>query len=171
MFRSINFGKNFAGLTTVGYRLLSKNNEVIQPRTTENVLELDGPSGVYGADINPPADFTGIILWDTAIGSPNIGAEDWVKNDSGIVNVVDLRGTGAQICTITILNNFAQPVADADVWITADPAGITVVAGTLQTNSAGQIPFLLNAGVTYYLWVQKDGVNSLQGHPFVAEAD
>lgn len=79
-------------------------------------------------------------------------------------------GPGADICTITILSN-GVPVPDADVWISSDAAGGNVIAGTLQTDSSGKATFLLDAGVTYYLWMEKDGENPILGKAFVAVAD
>jgi hypothetical protein len=83
-------------------------------------------------------------------------------------------GAGASSCTMTItLTGLVggTPVADADVWITSNSGGSTVVAGTKQTNSSGQCTFLLDAGVTYYLWAQKDGWQGIAGTSFVAVAD
>jgi hypothetical protein len=57
------------------------------------------------------------------------------------------------------------------VWITNDAAGLNVVAGTLQTNSLGSVTFMLDAGVTYYRFAQKDGIMFLNPSPFVAVAD
>lgn len=79
-------------------------------------------------------------------------------------------GPGADSVTITITRG-GNPVADADVWVTSDAAGDVVVAGTLQTNSAGKVVFLLDDGVTYYLWMQKDGEKSIRGEAFAASAD
>lgn len=81
-----------------------------------------------------------------------------------------LIGAGADSVTVTVVVG-GTAVPDADVWITSDAAGDTVVAGTLQTNSSGQILFKLDAGATYYLWMQKDGVNSIMGDKFVAVKD
>lgn len=87
---------------------------------------------------------------------------------SAITN--NLTGTGADSVTVTLTDN-SQPIADADVWITSDAVGAVVVAGTLQTNSQGQVTFLLDSGVTYYLWMQKDGQNPINGQSFVAVRD
>jgi hypothetical protein len=85
---------------------------------------------------------------------------------------LDDKGAGADQCTLTITNTTTgQPIADADVWVTSDPAGTSTVAGTLQTDSQGNVLFLLDAGDTYYLWMQKDGENPIRGQSFVAEAD
>lgn len=69
-----------------------------------------------------------------------------------------LRGQGADEGTVTVLVDDV-PVADADVWITTDEDGENVVAGTLQTSSIGKVTFWLDGGLTYYVWVQKDGKN------------
>ena len=61
------------------------------------------------------------------------------------------------------------PVADADAWVTSDAAGHNQVDQTRQTDSSGEATFMLDAGVSYYLWAQKDGRASIQGQAFVAE--
>lgn len=78
-----------------------------------------------------------------------------------------IPGPGASPNVITITSN-AIPVADADVWISLDNAGTNIVAGTLQTDSMGNVTFLLDPGVTYYVWMQKNGENPILGSPFVA---
>ncbi len=80
-------------------------------------------------------------------------------------------GTGADEVTLTFTKEGSVPIADADVWITSDAGGDNVVAGTLQTDSSGQVTFLLDAGSTYYSFLQKDGINSIRGQSFVAQAD
>jgi hypothetical protein len=81
-----------------------------------------------------------------------------------------LLGSGADTCTIN-LTVAGQPVADASVWITADQVGANVVAGTVRTDSNGNIKLLLDHGSTYYLWAQKDGMNPIMGQQFVAQRD
>lgn len=81
-------------------------------------------------------------------------------------------GSGADICTMTITQTgTGTPIANANVWITSDAAGTTIVAGSLPTKTDGTVVLLLDAGVTYYLWMQKDGEQSIQGQVFVAVAD
>jgi hypothetical protein len=81
-------------------------------------------------------------------------------------------GPGADPVTVTITRQgTGTPIADADVWISTDAGGTNVVAGTLQTNSLGEAVFMLDAGLTYRLWMQKDGENSILGQAFVAAAD
>jgi hypothetical protein len=78
---------------------------------------------------------------------------------------------GADPITITLTDDEDRPIADAGVWISSNAEGTWIVAGTLRTNSSGQVTFLLYGGLTYYLWAQKDGWNPLLGVEFVAEPD
>ena len=81
-------------------------------------------------------------------------------------------GSGADQVTITITDPATLfPVADADVWVTTDQAGLNVIAGALQSDSAGQVLFLLDAGTTYFLWMEKGGTKSIRAKEFVAVAD
>lgn len=82
----------------------------------------------------------------------------------------EISGSGADEVTITISKD-GSPVADADVWITNDSAGSNVVAGTKQTDSNGDVIFLLDHGATYYLFMQKDGCEPIIGQAFVASRD
>jgi hypothetical protein len=52
----------------------------------------------------------------------------------------------------------ATNIDGAEVWITSDIAGAKLVAGTLTTNSQGNVNFWLDSG-TYYVWVQAAGQN------------
>jgi len=79
-------------------------------------------------------------------------------------------GPGEDEVTLTFTVDGA-PVADASVWVTADADGDYRVAGPLETNSLGKATFLLNAGLTYYAWMQKDGCNPIVGEAFTAVAD
>jgi hypothetical protein len=88
-------------------------------------------------------------------------------------NTTGISGAGATSITLTITENGlagGTKVADADVWLSSDSAGLVVVAGTKQTNASGQVTFLLDVGSTYYLWAQKDGWQGIQGTSFVAAA-
>lgn len=82
----------------------------------------------------------------------------------------DSPGSGADLVTLTIKKD-GIGLPDAQVWVSSDSTGNTVVAGTKLTNSEGKVSFLLDAGSTYYLWMQKDGVNPILGQSFVAIAD
>jgi hypothetical protein len=95
------------------------------------------------------------------------------KQDTILANIALIEpeaGPGADDVTVTI-NVGGSPVADADVWITSDQAGDVHVQGPLRTNDAGQATFSLDAGVSYYMWMQKSGVNPIRGQQFTAVAD
>jgi len=79
-------------------------------------------------------------------------------------------GPGADQVTIVISDNGVF-IDDCSVWISSDAAGLNVIAGTLVTNSVGEVKFLLDAGVTYYLWAEKSGMTPITGKAFVAVAD
>lgn len=67
-------------------------------------------------------------------------------------------GAGAVEFTYTLTEpDLITPIPDADVWVTTDPAGATVVASG-RTNQYGIITFYLDAG-TVYIWRQKSGYN------------
>ena len=93
-----------------------------------------------------------------------------VQNDGGVsqftVNALERApsggggsavGSGSTSHEVTI-NAGGNPQDGAEVYVTTDSAGTNVVAGTLHTNTHGKATFQLDAG-TYYLWVQKAGVN------------
>ena len=44
-------------------------------------------------------------------------------------------------------------------------------AGRADDARRARLILLLDAGETYYLWMQKDGLNAIRGQAFVAEAD
>lgn len=114
---------------------------------------------------------SGISAVATTLGTPENAtiAEDIAAISGGGGSTT---GPGADSVTITWTNSTTgQPVADGDVWISTDSDGAHVVAGTLQTDSGGRATFMLDAGNTYYLWAQKDGVNAIKGQSFVAVAD
>jgi len=92
------------------------------------------------------------------------------KIAAAIAGVGGAVGPGASPTTIEWLDaDSGLPVADGDVWVSTDAAGANVIAGTLQTNSLGKATFMLDTGVTYYLWGQKDGYAPIEGESFVAE--
>ena len=77
------------------------------------------------------------------------GDDAWVK----------ISGAGAITSVYTLyVTGTTDPIIGADVWITSDSGGATMVAGPLQTNGSGQVTFYLDAG-TYYVWRQKAGYN------------
>lgn len=80
-------------------------------------------------------------------------------------------GSGADSVTLTINDAVGNPIANCECWITSDVGGTTVVAGTLTTNDAGQVTFMLEGGVAYYLWRHKAGMTLANPQAFTAVAD
>jgi hypothetical protein len=64
-------------------------------------------------------------------------------------------GEGTISWTYTLNDQDAQPIPYATIWVTSD-AGGTAIEASGQTDAAGQVTFLLNAG-TYYVWRKKRG--------------
>lgn len=90
--------------------------------------------------------------------------------NAAISGIGGSTGSGSSSVTINIKVGGLN-IENAQVWISTDSAGTSIAAGTMLTNSAGNATFLLDAGVTYYLWMQKDGINPIRGQSFVAVAD
>jgi hypothetical protein len=84
-------------------------------------------------------------------------ATDGVLLAQSAVDAIHLAGAGATEHTVTILDDESAAVPGADVWVTSDEAGSTVIAsGTSDSN--GQVTFYLDTG-TVYVWAQKAGYN------------
>jgi hypothetical protein len=130
-----------------------------------------------GTDLVATLDSEAVTVGDIATAAlakfVNVNTGEVIAAANSVADLatgVTAQGVGANQVTLTYETS-GNPIADADVWITSDAAGTLVVAGTLQTNSNGKATFLLDAGSTYYAWMQKDGLQSIQGTQFVAEAD
>ena len=111
-------------------------------------------------------------VWDELKSGHAVAASYGAYLDAAISGVGGAVGPGADSVTLEILeDDNVTPIADADVWVSTDLAGSNVVAGTSQTNSLGKFTFQLTAGLTYYRWAQKDGINFTNPTSFVAVAD
>jgi len=115
----------------------------------------------------PTAAAVADAVWDEAIADHTASG----STGEALSNAATSAGSGADTVTLTIEDDGSTAIADADVWITSDEGGTSFVAGTSQTNSAGKVSFQLDAGVTYYCWRQKDGINFDNPQSFVAVAD
>jgi hypothetical protein len=97
-------------------------------------------------------------VWDE-VSSGHVGAGtmggDLASALAGLTSSV--AGLGSVENTITVTVN-SVPKSGVDVWVTSDVAGTTVVAGTLVTDSNGEVVFWLDPG-TYYVWQQLAGYN------------
>lgn len=122
---------------------------------------VDRGDGVLGTLVVPVA---GDVRSGTGYGA--LGTEF-----TGTLSPSGTAGSGADTVTLRILIEGAEPVENAEVWITTDAQGDDVFAGTLLTNASGEVVFLLDAGTTYYLWSQGGGANPILGQAFQAVAD
>lgn len=67
-------------------------------------------------------------------------------------------GAGAIQWTYTLTSDVdSSPIADADVWVTSDSAGQSVIASG-RTDTSGQVTFFLDAA-TVFVWRAKSGWN------------
>ena len=145
-----------AAASKTGYALSAAGVQAIWDALT-SALTAAGSIGKKLADwviaTAPTAAIVADAVWDEALAAHVASGSTGAKLNSAF----GLIGPGGVSVTLTIENSSGDPVAFADVWITTDSAGATVIAGTLQTNSSGQVTFMLEDGTTYYRWAQKDG--------------
>ncbi len=111
------------------------------------------------------------VALDTTVAKPAHITAAHAATDALIGGIGGAIGPGADRCTLTIQDEDGTPIADADVWISTDAAQTDIVAGTLQSKDDGTRLFMLDAGLTYYCWRQKAGVNFNNPHKFIAVAD
>jgi hypothetical protein len=112
--------------------------------------DLDTDLAAVQADIDQLLLDTADILDDTA---------DILIDTAAILAAI---GGGPPAGAITFDYNLtnsqnSQPIADADVWVTTDAAGINVIASG-KTDQFGDVTFYLDAG-NVYVWSQKTGFN------------
>lgn len=149
--RSVAFGGSKTGLGSVGMTLLNPDGSEHTARTTANIYETDG--GGYGKNIEFPDNWKGIIKWDSGEGSPVYAYEDY--------NYLEMSGevgAGALSCTWTQKDEDEVVMGNVEVWISTDEEGTNVIAGTLVTNTSGEVTFMLDAG-SYYVWREKPSFN------------
>ena len=169
--RDISVDWGVSGLAgTLTYNVVDSQDADLLAASSAGVTEFPAGSGIYHKRITTwDPTWIGRIIWRD--GSSGVGHFVEEAFDAMPATATALLGSGAAQHTVTVTKEGGVAVADADVWVTSDSAGTSVVAGTLQTNSQGKATFLLDAGVTYYLWMEKDGVNPILGEAFVAVAD
>lgn len=101
-----------------------------------------------------------------AYGAGTAGEALGVLTDASFGNsalatlIAGLGGSGAGAITwvYTLTNAIdATAIPDAEVWVTSDAGGLTVLASG-RTNASGQVTFYLDAG-QIFVWRQKSGWN------------
>ena len=95
---------------------------------------------------------------DAILADTNELQTDWA--DGGrldlLLDAANTAGAGAITFTYTLTSSVdADPIADADVWVTSDEAGAIILASG-HTDQNGEVVFYLDAG-TVYVWRQKSG--------------
>ena len=123
----------------------------VEPITALSDIQARLPAALIGGRIDASV---GAMAADTLTASAL--ATDAVTEISTAIS--STAGSGALTTTVTVNDENAQPLDGVEVWVTSDSAGTTVVAGTLTTNAAGVVTFMLDAG-TYYLWRQLSRYN------------
>lgn len=82
---------------------------------------------------------------------------DWSTGVTGLQPGMEPQA-GATHHRVIVQDVGANPIADADVWVSSDEDGSTVVASG-RSDSNGHFRFWGDTGVTYWIWAQKDGVD------------
>jgi hypothetical protein len=94
--------------------------------------------------------FVGFFLGMTCIAlfaiNPQEGENLDIKSST-----LEIKGPGGISYPVTVSDTSNNPIQGAQVWLTSDPDGDNVVAGTLLTDSSGTAIFEVPAG-TYFLW-------------------
>lgn len=141
----------FDAVWSVTARLLTAGTNIVLAKGT-------GVTGFNDPTVGAIAD----QVWDEAIaGHLGAGSTGEALTDAASGSLV---GPGATSYVIKI-DDGTDPVQGADVWVSTDVAGASVVAGPLQTDSLGEVTFMLDM-VAYYAWVRKDGFNPVLADAF-----
>lgn len=128
-------------------------------------VEVSNAGGAFGAGNGSKSELgNGWYLYTTSVNESSIlGALALRVTGSGVVQqnllfgVVRMdAGPGAIAWTYTLTSSVdASPIESAQVWVTTDAGGSSVIASG-YTDASGQVTFYLDAG-TYYIWRQKSG--------------
>ena len=88
-----------------------------------------------------------------------VGADgDTLETLSDQLDGVSTLGVGAFEWDYILKDNLGAFISDADIWVTSDVGGTTLLASG-RTDVAGNVTFWLDAGATVYVWGQKSGYN------------
>jgi len=102
----------------------------------------------------------GLADQDRYVGVSNVTGqlEDAIDDlTTAFQSFAGLIGTGDTVWCYTLTETGSgDPISNADVWVTSDAAGTTVLAQN-KTNASGVAYFMLDAGSTAYVWRQKAG--------------
>ncbi len=106
---------------------------------------------------SPAAVGSAMTLEDNAITAAKIAADAIGSSELAASAVTEIQNgltpdAGAVTWTITVHDSLGANDTAAQVWLTSDAAGATMLRAPKNTNDAGQVVFHLDAGVTY--WIQ-----------------
>lgn len=93
-----------------------------------------------------------LLLHATATGADPCDDVFPVVAYNPLTAAIGLAGAGSVAWVVTVETSGGDPISGAEVWCTLDAAGDNITAGTLTTDDNGQVTFMLDSGVTYYLW-------------------
>lgn len=145
-----------SGLSSgAGKALISKDNGA-WANTTGSVGELGyGMYELYLTATEMDADLVTIVVKTSTTNAKNTpivlytwGALPYNPN-----------GAGSTEKTIHIQDELGNDITGAEVWITSDSAGSTVIAGTATTDDDGNVTFMLDEGTTVYVWTDSAHAN------------
>lgn len=144
----------------IGYIVIGPTvDEIVDANWLETLADHSGSSGST-AEALAAAESAG-DPWITALpGSYTSGQAGFIIGTylDAAISSVTVIGPGGTAVTYTVTTAGDTPVAGVGVWLTTDIAGDNTVAGTLTTDTFGEVDFLLDSG-TYYVWRQKAGYN------------
>ena len=98
-------------------------------------------------------------VWDE-LQSGHVDAGTFGKFlDAQVSSVGGSVGPGGVSCVWTQKDDQDVPMDNVGVWIATDSAGSNVIAGVRYTNAQGEVSFMLDSGVTYYVFRELAGYN------------
>lgn len=143
---------------------------VVVARSTAGITEPVAGSAVYWHAA--PAVGQTLVWTETAGG---YGAADPPAPDNAGIAAAKATaeavknayiGSGDKQVRLVVKNTLGVAIGDAEVLVSSDAAGDTVICGPVTTNAQGKTPVLmLNAG-TYYRWASKSGETFTNPQPF-----
>lgn len=98
------------------------------------------------------------VNYDDGITVLNFMGNQYIQGGQEIDTINNPLGPGATAWIYRLTDNTTGlPIPDADVWVTSDLAGDSVLASG-RTDRYGNVTFYLDGGVVY-VWSQKSGYN------------
>jgi len=148
---------------------------IVNSRKEQNVLNANGGTvtdGVYTIELDESD--TAIVgnlaagstqdrvarityTWDDGDAPPyRTGVEEFLFPVESMKTALG-GGSGSSEITITLTDSSSNPVGGANVYLTSDLAGSTIIAGPVLTNDAGVSPTLSVEAGGVYRWASKEG--------------